>query len=54
MCLPEAISVESKANKMAEVASRSFSADSGFLFSDSDLLTHFDSFRCYGIALGKL
>ena len=41
MCLPAALSVAGDDNKMADVASRSFNAASGYLFSDAELLTHF-------------
>lgn len=43
MCLPEAVSIQGKQNDMADVASRSFSAASGYMFSDAELLTHFNS-----------
>ena len=43
MCLPEALSVSGDANKMADVASRSFNADSGYLFSNTQLLSYFSS-----------
>lgn len=43
MCLPEALSVPGDANKMADVGSRSFSAESGFLFSNAELLSYFST-----------
>lgn len=43
MCLPEAFSVEGEENKMADVASRSFNSSSGYVFSDAELLTHFNA-----------
>ena len=42
MCLPEALSVEGEANEMADVASRSFNVASGYLYTDAQLLTHFE------------
>ena len=43
MCLPEARSISGDANKMADVLSRSFNATSGYLFSDIQLLSHFQT-----------
>ena len=43
MCLPEAFSIEGDKNAMADCASRSFNADSGYLFDDDQLLTHFNA-----------
>ena len=43
MCLPEAFSIEGKQNDMADVSSRSFNAASGYLFTDAELLTHFNA-----------
>ena len=42
MCLPEAFSIEGKQNDMADVSSPSFHLQSGFLFTDAELLTHFN------------
>ena len=43
MCMPTALSVEGEKNTMADVSSRSFNAASGCVFTDDELLTHFNS-----------
>ena len=43
MGLPQALSVKGVKNEMADVASRSYCAASGFVLSDATLLTHFDA-----------
>ena len=43
MCLPEALIASGNANKMSDVSSRSFNAASGYLFSDIQLLSHFQT-----------
>jgi hypothetical protein len=43
MGLPQALSVQGVQNEMADVASRSFCAASGFVLSNASLLTHFDA-----------
>ena len=43
MCLPEVFSIQGKKNDMADCASRSFNVDSGYLFIDEQLLTHFNT-----------
>ena len=40
-CTPEALSVPGEENPMADVASRSFAAESGLVLSDDQLLRHF-------------
>ncbi|KAL7543039.1 hypothetical protein ACHAXR_012341 [Thalassiosira sp. AJA248-18] len=43
MCLPQTLSVPGEANEMADVSLRSFNANSGYLFNDDKLLTHFET-----------